>query len=381
VPTTPQPPVLSFQLYAHNRGFTLDCAGDAGAGITALFGPSGSGKTTTLHCIAGVARPERGRIVLNGRPLYSSEERTWVGPERRRVGYVFQDGALFPHMTVEANIRYGAGLVAESTKRIDVPEVVRILRLEPLMRRRIAGLSGGEKQRVALARALAASPEILLLDEPMASLDAGLRGVVIAYLRRLRREVGIPMLYVSHSITETLALADRALLMRDGRITSFERPSRLLLERAAGFWHESGGLENLLEGEVVAANAAGAAVAGAAPGRGAGRVRVGDAALSAAVGKRAAGDRVVLSIGAAEIILATRRPVGLSARNIVPAKLEGLDVESGRAYATADIGVPLIVELTEGAVEDLRLAAGQDVFLVFKSSSVAVLDADLEPGE
>jgi molybdate transport system ATP-binding protein len=368
-------------LYSHNKGFTLDCSGDAGAGITALFGPSGSGKTTTLHCIAGVARPERGRIVLNGRPLYSSDERTWVGPERRRVGYVFQDGALFPHLTVEANISYGARLVGESTKRIDVPEVVRILRLEPLMRRRIAGLSGGEKQRVALARALAASPEILLLDEPMASLDAGLRGVVIAYLRRLRREVGIPMLYVSHSITETLALADRALLMRDGRITSFERPTRLLLERAAGFWHESGALENLLEGEVVAVSAAGSVATGVAPGRGPGRVRVGEAILSAAVGGRAAGDRVVLSIGAAEIILATRRPEGLSARNIVPAKLTSLDVEAGRAYATADIGVPLIVELTEGAVDELGLAAGQDIFLVFKSSSVAVLDADLKSGE
>ena len=173
------------------------------------------------------------------------------------------------------------------------------------------------------------------------------------------------MLYVSHSITETLALADRALLMQDGRITSFERPSRLLLESAAGFWHESGGLENLLEGEVMAA----------------GRVRVGDAFLSAAVGGRAAGDRVVLSIGAAEIILATRRPEGLSARNIVPAKLTSLDVEAGRAYATADLGVPLIVELTEGAVAELGLAAGRDIFLVFKSSSVAVLDADLKSGE
>ena len=359
-----QATVLTFALYARNKGFTLDCAGDAGAGITALFGPSGSGKTTTLHCVAGVARPDRGRIVLNGRPLYSSDDGTWVRPERRRVGYVFQDGALFPHLTVEAKISYGARLATESTKRIDVLEVVQILRLRPLMRRRIAGLSGGEKQRVALARALAASPEILLLDEPMASLDAGLRGVVIAYLRRLKRDLGIPMLYVSHSITETLALADRALLMQDGRITSFERPSRLLLESAAGFWHESGGLENLLEGEVMAA----------------GRVRVGDAFLSAAVGGRAAGDRVVLSIGAAEIILATRRPEGLSARNIVPAKLTSLDVEAGRAYATADLGVPLIVELTEGAVAELGLAAGRDIFLVFKSSSVAVLDADLKSG-
>jgi molybdate transport system ATP-binding protein len=365
-----QPTVLSFHLYARSKGFTLDCSGDAGAGITALFGPSGSGKTTTLHCIAGVARPDRGRIVLNGRPLFSSNDGTWVPPERRHVGYVFQDGALFPHMTVDANIRFGARLVPESSRRVEVAEVVRILRLGPLMGRRVAGLSGGEKQRVALARALAASPEILLLDEPMASLDAGLRGVVVAYLRRLRREVGIPMLYVSHSITETLALADRALLMRDGRITAFERPTRLLLERAAGFWHDSGGLENLLEGEVIE------------PGVGsegsAGRVRVGDAVLTAAVGSRAAGDRVVVSIGASEIILATRRPEGLSARNIFPARLKGIDVESGRAYATVDTGIPLIVELTEGAVDELGLTADKEVFLVFKSSSVAVLDADLE---
>lgn len=358
-------PVLAFELQARMGEFTLDCAAQAFAGVTALFGPSGSGKTTTLDCIAGVTKPERGRIVLNGRVLYSSEPRVFLRPERRRVGYVFQDGALFPHMTVAENIRYGLGLVPAAERRIDVDEVIRLLRLGPLMTRRATQLSGGERQRVALARALAASPEVLLLDEPMASLDAGLRGVVIAYLRRIRRDVGIPMVYVSHSITETLALADRALFMQGGRISAFDRPSRLLLETAAGFWHAAGALENLLEGEVLEANPTGA-----------GRVGVGNAALFANVAGRQKGDSVVVSVGASDIILANGRPAGLSARNIVPARLTALDVEAGRAYATLDIGVPLIAELTEGAVTELRLASGQDVFLVFKSSSVAVLDAE-----
>lgn len=359
-------PVLSFELHARIEDFTLDCAAEAFPGVTALFGPSGSGKTTTLDCLAGVFRPDRGTIVLNGRTLFSSEERVYVRPERRRIGYVFQDGALFPHMTVSANIRYGLELMPGPQRRIDVDEVIRLLRLEPLLARRARQLSGGEKQRVALARALAASPEVLLLDEPMASLDAGLRGVVVAYLRRIRRELGIPMLYVSHSITETLALADRALLMQRGRISAFDRPSRLLLERTAGFWHDSGALENLLEGEVLDVSSTGAA-----------RVGVGKAILFAPVGGRQKGERVVVSIGASEIILATRRPEGLSARNVLAATLTALDMDGGRAYAAVDIGAPLIAELTEGAVVDLKLAAGREVFLVFKSSSVAVLDAEV----
>ena len=365
-----QPPLLSFHFKRATRGFDLDVSAECGSGITALFGPSGSGKSTTLNCVAGMLRPDQGEIALNGRTLFSSTGKVDLPPEKRRVGYVFQDGALFPHMTALDNIRYGFERTPESARRISPDEAIVLLRLGPLLERRPAQLSGGEKQRVALARALAASPELLLLDEPMASLDSGLRGVVTVYLRRIKRDLGIPMLYVSHSITEVLALADRALLIKDGRITAFDRPSRLLLETAAGFFHEAGAADNLLDGVVSSID-----------GRGSGRVRVGGAEFVAPVGARQPGDAVVLSIGAAEIILATNRPEGLSARNVLPARLAELDIKDGHAFARAEIGVSpsdtqLIVELTEGAVSDLGLSPGQDIYLVFKSSSVAVLDAE-----
>lgn len=360
--------VLRFQIRKSFGDFALDAAGECGPGITALFGPSGSGKTTALSCIAGMLKPDAGEIALNGRVVFSSSRRINLPPEKRRVGYVFQDSALFPHLSALGNIRFGLERTPRAFRRTNLDEVISLLRLGALLQRRPSELSGGERQRVALARALAASPELLLLDEPMASLDAGLRGVVTGYLRRVRQDLGIPMVYVSHSISEVLALADRALLFTQGRATPFDRPSRLLLEDAAGFRHETRGVDNLLEGVVVDASREG----------GAGRVRIGETVLVAPVGTRLAGERVIVSIGAAEIIVATSRPSGLSARNIVPARLVEMDTRAGRAYATADIGARLIVELTEGAARELQLSPGRDVHLVFKSSSIAVLDAEPE---
>jgi molybdate transport system ATP-binding protein len=362
--------VLQFQLRKRYQGFVLDAEAACGPGITALFGPSGSGKTTTLSCVAGMLKPDAGEITLNGRVVFSSSKRVSLPPEKRRVGYVFQDSALFPHLSALGNIRFGLERTPPALRRINLDEVISLLRLGALLQRRPSELSGGERQRVALARALAASPELLLLDEPMASLDAGLRGVVTGYLRRVKQDLGIPIVYVSHSISEVLALADRALLITEGRITPFDRPSRLLLEAAAGFRHEARGVDNLLEGVVADAPLDG----------GAGRVRIGETVLVAPVGERLAGERVVVSIGAAEIIVATSRPSGLSARNIVPARLTEIDVQAGRAYATvdmgADTGARLIVELTESATRELDLFPGREVHLVFKSSSIAVLDAE-----
>ncbi len=360
-------PVLSFRLKRRAGDFTLDVAAECAGGITALFGPSGSGKTTTLNCLAGMVRPDEGEVVLNGALLYSSAQKVNLPPEHRCMGYVFQDGALFPHLSALGNIRFGYERTPPGRRRISPDEVVALLRLGPLLQRRPADLSGGERQRLALARALAASPELLLLDEPLASLDAGLRGAVIGYLRRINKQLGMPMLYVSHSVSEVIALADRALLMQGGRATAFDRPSRLALERAAGLAHGPGGVDNLLDGVVVDA--------GAAEGS-SGTVRVGAALLHAPVGGRANGERVIVSIGSAEIILAVRRPEGLSARNIIPARLDQLEVREGRALATVDIGVPVLVEVTEGAATELGLSPGLVVYLVFKSTSIAVLDAE-----
>ncbi len=362
------PAVLKFDIHVERGGFNLDVSGEFSHGITAVFGPSGAGKSTLLACVAGALKPHRGEILLNGRALWSSAG-VDLAPEKRRIGLVHQDGALFPHMTVRRNIEYGYLLMSAADRRITPGEVTALLGLERLVDRRPSELSGGERQRVALARALATSPELLLLDEPMASLDSRLRGVVIGYLRRVHAELRIPMVYVSHSISEVLALATRALLLENGVAVAFDRPSRLLLEAAAGMSHEGENVDNLLDGEVVEVGEGGAA----------GRVMVGDAEFVAATNDRAVGDRVVVSIGAQEIIVATEPLQGISARNVLPGTVTDITGGAAHAYITVDTGAPLIAEITRQSMDNLGIEKGRRVYLVFKTSSIAVLDADAGP--
>ena len=357
--------VLTFSFNRVQGDFTLDVAGDFGSGITALFGPSGSGKTTLLNCLAGLFRPDSGEITLNGRDLYRANSKTFVPPDKRRIGLVFQDGALFPHMSVSGNVMYGWRRTPESERRVDVDYVVELLGLGPLMDRSPGSLSGGERQRVAIARALAMSPGLLLLDEPMASLDARLRGVVLSYLRRVHEDLGIPMVYVSHSISEVLALADDALVLSDGKVVASGLPSRVLLDPALGGMFQDHPVENLLDGIV------------SDPGspETSGRVRVGSAEIVTPSAGRPVGEPVIMALGADEIILAISEPSGLSARNVVAGSITELEPVGDGVYASVDIGVPVLVALTHGAVNELSLERGQDVYHVFKTSSIKLLDA------
>ena len=237
--------------------FELRCSAAFGPGITAVFGPSGSGKTTLLNCVAGLARPDRGEIEVLGRTVYSSSRRVNVPPERRGIGYVFQDSALFPHLSVRENIRYGHRLTPEAGRVVSLERVVDLLRLEPLMDRGVLDLSGGEGQRVALARALAASPRLLLLDEPISSLDLAFRGLILRYLKQVRDELSIPMVYVSHSMSEVMALADDVLALRDGAQIAQGRPSTVLANPGLSRTADYAALENLIDADVVGKRADG----------------------------------------------------------------------------------------------------------------------------
>ena len=358
--------VLRFSFTRMQGDFSLEVAGDFGPGITALFGPSGSGKTTLLNCLAGLLKPDDGEIVLYGRDLYRGSPNMFVPPEKRRIGLVFQDGALFPHMSVSGNIMYGRARTPEADRLVDVDHVVDLLGLRPLMDRSPESLSGGERQRVAIARALAMSPRLLLLDEPMASLDARLRGVVLSYLRRVHDDLGIPMIYVSHSISEVLALADDALVLSRGRVVASGRPSRVLLDPVVGGMFRDDPVENLLDGAVIEQGGSGRS----------GRVRVGEIEIVTPPMDRPAGAPVIVALGAEEIILATEKPSGLSARNVITGSITDLDLVVDGVYATVDIGLPILVALTQGAVDALSLERGQDAYLVFKTSSIKILDAE-----
>ncbi len=365
VPSRDTNGVLRFSFTRIQGDFSLEVAGDFGPGITALFGPSGSGKTTLLNCLAGLFKPDDGEIVLNGTDLYRGNPNTYVPPEKRRIGLVFQDGALFPHMSVSGNIMYGRARTPEADRRVDVNHVVKLLGLRPLLDRSPESLSGGERQRVAIARALAMSPGLLLLDEPMASLDARLRGVVLSYLRRVHDDLGIPMVYVSHSISEVLALADDTLVLSGGKVVASGRPSRVLLDPAMGGMFRDDPVENLLDGTVIERGGTSRS----------GRVQVGAIEIITPPIDRPVGAPVIVALGAEEIILATEKPSWLSARNVIAGSITDLDPVADGVYASVDIGVPVLVALTHGAVDALSLERGQDAYLVFKTSSIKLLDA------
>lgn len=210
--------------------FTLEADVELHGRVAGLFGASGAGKTSLLELIAGLRRPSAGSVHLAGRTLADAAARRFVPPEKRRIGYVPQDGALFPHLSVRRNLLYGARN-GDGANRLD--EIAAVLEIAPLLDRGIAGLSGGERQRVALGRALLAAPELLLLDEPFAGVDRPLRGRILPVLARVRDEIRVPMLYVSHEPEEILALCDEALRLDQGRIVAHGAPAEILAARAA----------------------------------------------------------------------------------------------------------------------------------------------------
>ena len=357
--------LLSLSIRKTYPGFVLEVDAHFTSGVTAIFGPSGSGKTTILDCIAGLNTPDQGEIHLRDRPLFSSSLHRNLKPEQRRIGYMFQDGLLFPHYKVRDNLLYGFKRTPPERRRIAPEVLVDLLELGPLMERRPANLSTGERQRVALARALASSPELLLMDEPLSSLDIALRGRILRYLKDLHRELAIPMVYVSHSISEVLAIADGALVISQGRQLAFDRPRKVLLEPYVHSLVETGGVENLLDAEVV----------DPVEGNGLTGARVGDALLwvpgiPPGVGR---GDTISVAIRAGDIIVAVDRPERISARNILRGRVEGIYRVDGAVLLYADVGTTLLAEITPEALDSLELREGQEVYLVIKSSSIVVV--------
>jgi molybdate transport system ATP-binding protein len=323
--------------------------------VTAVMGPSGAGKTSLLETLAGLRRAARGRIAVDSEVLLDSARGVRLPPERRRVGYVPQGAALFPHMTVRENVRFGA--------RGDTASVLELLDLGALAARHPASLSGGEKQRVALARALASTPRLLLLDEPLASLDVALRDRILPYLSRVQREWDIPVVYVTHNVGEAVALATEVLLLRDGAVVGQDAPLALLA--AAEMPHTGAGIENLLPGRVVEHDQAGGVT----------RVRV-DGGLVVSTpfdATLAAGGEVVLAVRAEDLIVATMPPSGLSARNVFRARVLSLDTLGRDVLLRCGVegaSRPWLVLITPAAVESLGISPDTSIWLAVKTHSI-----------
>lgn len=362
----PQPatPTLELRLAVSLARFGLDVALTSSARALGIFGPSGAGKSTLLAAVAGLRRAT-GRVVVDGEVWLDSQDRVDLPPERRDVGYVPQEGLLFPHLDVRGNLLAGArrarrrGLPVAETFATSCA----ILRLEPLLDRRVGELSGGERQRVALGRALCSGPRLLLLDEPLAALDLPLRRALLPYLRRVRDEMAIPMLIVSHDPVEVQALCDEVAVLDGGRILAQGAPGDVLTDPRV-FPLAPDGYENVLAGTHAGHR------------DGAGRLRLaGGLELATGPLPGVAGDPILVGLAAHDILLAVGEVRGLSAQNVVAATVERIETLGELRLVLLRLGgeLPLLaVEVTEGAHRDLRLAAGVPVRAVIKARSFRV---------
>jgi molybdate transport system ATP-binding protein len=356
----------------HRLGtFSLDAGFRSEGGLTALFGPSGSGKTTVVNVIAGLVRPDRARIEVDGNVLVDTSRNVFVPPHRRHLGYVFQEPRLFPHLTVGQNLLYGRWFRKSAERRTAFDQVVDVLGIAPLLHRRPASLSGGEKQRVALGRAWLASPRLLLMDEPLSSLDAARKDEILPYIERLRDESRIPIVYVSHAIAEVARLATQVVLLEDGRVSSVGTVDEVLSRSDALPMSARDEASAIVEARVAAHDDVAALTTLECR---AGTLRLPRVDLPV-------GATVRVRIPARDVLVAVSPPEGLSARNVMAAVVR--EVSSGDS-PTVDVrldagGDTLIARVTRHSVLALGIKPGRHVFAVIKA--VAFDQPTRRPGD
>jgi molybdate transport system ATP-binding protein len=351
---------ICVQLRHDFGGFALDVAFEIEKpGITVLFGPSGSGKTSIANAVAGLLRPDKGRIVIGDAIVLDTEQRIFVPPQARRIGYVFQDTRLFPHMNVESNLRFGWRRSAQRANESEFARVVTLLGLAPLLARRPLHLSGGEKSRVALGRALLSAPELLLLDEPLSALDAARKAEIMPYLERLRDDAQIPILYISHSLDEVARLANDVIVLREGQIAAqgsvFDILAGLEFSQATG----APAYGAVIDTHIAAHREAEGLTALAFEG---GELIV--PLLGAAIGSR-----IRVRIRAEDVMLATEEPRGISANNILACVVTAIG-DSGPYHADVQLTcgqARLLARITKASVKRLALTPAMLVFAVAKS--------------
>jgi molybdate transport system ATP-binding protein len=347
----------------HRLGrFALDAHFASDGVLTALFGRSGAGKTSVVNAIAGLIRPRQGRVVVNGTVLVDTERGVFVPRHKRRIGYVFQEGRLFPHLTVRQNLLFGRWFSARGDRPARLEAIVDLLGIGDLLDRRPAALSGGEKQRVAIGRALLANPRLLLMDEPLASLDSHRKDEILPYIEHLRDETKVPIVYVSHAVAEVARLADTLVLMSEGQVQAVG-PVAAVMSRT-DLYPLTGRFE------------AGAVIET--------RVAAHDRDYGLTLLKGRAGDirvpRLDLEIGASvririrarDVMIATERPASISALNVLSGTVT--EIAAGAAPVTEvqinAQGDILLARVTRRSVADLQLAPGRQVFAVVKTVAI-----------
>jgi molybdate transport system ATP-binding protein len=344
-----------------SANFALDVKFSIPAGVTMLFGASGSGKTTLLRCVAGLIRPDSGQIKIADQILFDSNARVDVPVRQRRVGFLFQNLALFPHLSVVKNIEYGLDGLDRTHAQRRTEDILKSFRISDVRQHKPSEISGGERQRVALARTLVTDPRVLMLDEPLSALDYVTQSQIIEDLRAWNAARDIPILYVTHSQREVFALGERVISLENGKILSqgtpqdvLEAPSHESLAQLAGF-------ENFFDATVVSiSNDSGTMLC---------RLDGAETQVEVPLSRVEVGSRIRIAIRAGDIIVAGEFPRALSARNVVPARTISLRREGAMVIAEIDAGRRFEVHLTPGACESLSLKSEQQVWLVIKTHS------------
>lgn len=344
----------------HRQGdFTLDARFEADRGVTALFGPSGSGKTTLVQMIAGLARPGEAMIGFDGRAWNDTAKGIFVPPHRRRIGYVFQEGRLFPHLTIRQNLLYGRFFAPRHASGIAIEEVIALLGIGHLLENRPATLSGGEKQRVAIGRALLSAPQLILMDEPLSALDRPRKQEILPYIERIRDEIRLPIVYVSHALEEVARLANHIVLLEDGRVTAAGSPAEIFPGAAA--LPESIAPQSILHAKLV----------GHEPGYGLSIAEIGLDRVTIQPVDLPDGTMVRIRIPSTDIMLALEMPQGISALNHLAGPVTAIEPNGANVLVSLDIaGQRLVSRITLLSAERLGLQTGMQLHALFKAVSV-----------
>jgi molybdate transport system ATP-binding protein len=343
--------------------FSLEAELNLEQRVTGLFGPSGSGKSTLLNILAGLVRPTTGRILVNNLPLFDSDSGINVPIHQRRIGLVFQDSRLFPHRTVRGNLEYGFSLLSRQDRIFSFNLIVDMLELGRLLDQRPYQLSGGEKQRVALGRALLSSPRLLLLDEPLASLDNRLKDQILPFLKRVADEIKIPMIYVSHAINEILHLTPNIAFIENGKILAHGNFHEALHHKEALRLAHSLGLENVIQVKTIAHEASLSYTLTEHFGR----------KILIPLSKAEIGAPVSICVQASNIALSMKPVDGVTIQNQISGTVVAIESVGARVLVSVDIGSVIIAEVTEKAVQELQLKPGSNVQCLIKTQSIRIL--------
>ena len=359
--------MIEFDIKLTQGNFRLEAVLQSSAQVIGLFGPSGAGKSTLLNVLAGNVTPANGKILINGKCLLDTQANLNIPMHRRRIGMVYQEGRLFPHLPVKTNLAYGMRLLPASERRFDFDLIVNLLELGHLLDKRPHTLSGGERQRVALGRALLASPDILLLDEPMASLDDRLKAQILPFLCKVKEQTSVPMIYVSHSLREILALTQQLAIIQHGEILACGNFHDVFASDAVFPMAQSLGLDNLLAVKITEQH----------PDLGFSMGLCGDTPLILPFSQVPLGSTISVVIPASNIAL-SRTPIdGISIQNQLRGKVSSIRVIGHRALIGVDIGTTILVEITEKSVRDMGISTHDSVCCLIKTQAIRLLEHSL----